>query len=443
MTRDSLAIAIEALSWMDYEGVGERTALFRAGRQLDVKEPADLRQAFKIIMETSRFRNRLDVVVRSALGSRQLEGIPHGISSLLRIVTYLKYIDSASRGDLIRTVRWGRDILGWREIHPFENAIGLLASGNLPVFNVGLTEVDRLALETCNPAWFVERTIRVFGRDLALRILWGNLSRLPSYVRLNTLAVADADDANRIVRQIKGSRVTSVDGTWKIEKSPDLLTGTDLIRSGLLVTQDLASIVAGLVADVKPGQSVLDLCAAPGNKTSHLAALMNNRGEICSIDVSKSRLAYWKKQMQRTKVAITEAIRADGANPPVRRKVEVAMVDPPCSNSGVFAKNPSIKWRLSPAKVKDYATRQYSLLNAAANQVDSHGTLVYCTCSILPEENEFVIENFLRRRQDFQLTAQVPFFGSPGLMGLQKCQRFYPHLHDCDGYFIAKMRRII
>jgi 16S rRNA (cytosine967-C5)-methyltransferase len=170
---------------------------------------------------------------------------------------------------------------------------------------------------------------------------------------------------------------------------------------------------------------------------------MNNRGEICSIDVSKSRLAYWKKQMQRTKVAIAEAIRADAANPPVQRKVEVAMVDPPCSNSGVFAKNPSIKWRLSPAKVKDYAARQYSLLNASANHVDSHGTLVYCTCSILPEENEFVIENFLRRRQDFQLTAQVPFFGSPGLMGLEKCQRFYPHLHDCDGYFIAKMRRII
>ena len=145
--------------------------------------------------------------------------------------------------------------------------------------------------------------------------------------------------------------------------------------------------------------------------------------------------------MRRTHVSIAEGVRADASTLPIERKVDVVLVDPPCSNTGVLARNPSIKWRITPARVKEYAAKQYSILRAGADHVDAAGTLVYCTCSILPEENELVIENFLRRNQDFKIVAQTPFLGSPGLRGLEQCQRFYPHLHDCNGHFIAKMRK--
>ena len=441
MTRDSLAIAIEALSWMAYEGIGERTALFRAAKQLGVEEAGELRQANRLIMETARFRNRLDSVVAIAIGGNEIKRTAHGVASFLRILAYLKYVDGASRKDLLRVVRWARDILDWRELHPFEKAIALLASGTVVMHRAVLSEFDRLALETCHPVWFVERTIRVFGRDFALRMLHRNLSRLPSYIRLNTLAISNADGAIKIAEQIRGSKIPKLDGIWKIQKPSDILTGTNLIQSGALVMQDLAGIVTGLVCSVKPDQSVLDLCAAPGNKTSHLAALMNNRGEIYSIDISDRRLAHWGSEMKRARVQIANAIRADAADTPIRRKVDVVLVDPPCSNTGVLAKSPSIKWRITPARVNEYAAKQYSILRAAANHVDSEGTLVYCTCSILPEENEFVIENFLRRSQEFEVVPQTPFLGSPGLRGLGQCQRFYPHLHECNGYFIAKLRR--
>src|SRR3989304_6813236 len=138
MTRDSPAIAIEALSWMAYEGIGERTALFRAAKQLGVEETGELRQANRLIMETARFRNRLDSVVAIAIGENEIKRTPHGIASFFRILAHLKYVDGAPRKDLLRVVRWARDILGWRELHPFEKAIARLAAGTVAMHRADL-----------------------------------------------------------------------------------------------------------------------------------------------------------------------------------------------------------------------------------------------------------------------------------------------------------------
>ena len=181
--------------------------------------------------------------------------------------------------------------------------------------------------------------------------------------------------------------------------------------------------------------------AAPGNKTSHLADIMNNTGEICSIDLSEKRLAHWETEMDRTGVTVAHPVRGEARNLPTRKDADVVLVDPPCSNTGVFARNPSIKWKTSASNIKEFALRQYWILRSAAANLIPSGTLVYCTCSLLPEENEMVIEDFLKREQDFSLVPQTPFVGSPGLRGMHLCQRFYPHVHDCNGYFIAKLQR--
>jgi 16S rRNA (cytosine967-C5)-methyltransferase len=197
-----------------------------------------------------------------------------------------------------------------------------------------------------------------------------------------------------------------------------------------------------LVASPKQGEIVLELCAAPGNKTSHLAALMDNKGEIYSVDISERRLSRWRLETQRTGVTIAHSILADARKIPSHVEADVVLVDPPCSNTGVFARNPSIKWKTSTANIDEFASRQRLILEAAAAHVRRNGTLVYCTCTVLPEENEFVIEDFLRREPTFRLVPQTPFLGSPGLRGLALCQRFYPHIHECNGYFIAKMRKM-
>jgi 16S rRNA (cytosine967-C5)-methyltransferase len=168
---------------------------------------------------------------------------------------------------------------------------------------------------------------------------------------------------------------------------------------------------------------------------------MDNEGEIYSVEISPSRSLQWKKETKRTGCSIATLIRADARKLPLRNQADLALVDPPCSNSGVFARNPANKWRVTLALLKDLIRSQGEILQAASERIIDGGTLVYCTCSLLPEENELVVEAFLKKNPEFVLRPQVPFLGREGLRGLSYCQRFYPHLHDCNGYFIAKMRK--
>ena len=436
LVKNSLAVAIEALSWMAYAGIGERTALFKAADQMEVKEANELRQAYRLIMETTRFQNRLDYVISQVVSKDEVERIPHGIRSFLRIIAYLKYVDGTRQSGLERQVELARQILGWKELRVYEEQIALIVAGRR-VSKDALPEFERLSLETCHPVWFVERLVNVFGRSFALRILRRDLHTMPAYVRLNLLK--PAIQAEEITAELGGLKVEGVDGVFRLGMKGQ---PSRLIKSGGVVVQDLASITAGLVASPKPGQIVMDICAAPGNKTTHAAAQMQNRGQIYSVDLSGRRLAYWKKEMERCGCEIARPIRADARRLPLRISADVVIVDPPCSNSGVFARSPAGKWKLTSTRVREYGLRQYSIIQNASDYVNPSGTLVYCTCSILPEENECVIEEFLRKNPDFKAVRQMPFLGSTGLRGFDLCQRFYPHIHECNGYFIAKLQRI-
>jgi 16S rRNA (cytosine967-C5)-methyltransferase len=236
--------------------------------------------------------------------------------------------------------------------------------------------------------------------------------------------------------------VEGIEGVWKLSDSHKLgPKQLDLVRTGSVVIQDLSSIISGLVASPQPGDIVLDICAAPGNKTGHLAALMKNEGEIFSVDVSAKRMAFWKREVKRVGCLISHGIVADATKLELNVEADVVLVDPPCSNTGVFAKNPTMKWRLTSSRIQALTAKQKALLETSSKHVRSGGTLTYSTCSILPEENEEVVDSFLRRNPDFAIVRQTPFVGSVGLRGLTDCQRFYSHLHECNGYFIAKLRR--
>lgn len=438
MTKDSLALAIEALSWMAYTGIGERTALLKASQQMNITGWSDLRQAHKWIMETSRYQNRLDWFISQVIPDDVMKDTSHGIRSLFRILAYIRFIDSKPAAALERIVGWARQTLGWRELRPYEQDIARLVfdSPNPPTGH--LPESEKLSLETCHPAWYVRRLILTFGRDFALRILKRDLRPVATFARVNELK---AESESSVAEQLHASKVNGVENVYVLDRGVGADARAKLASSGKVVIQDLGSIVTGLVASPRAGQVVLDLCASPGNKTSHLAALMGNRGEIYSVEISPSRSLQWKKETSRTGCSIATLIRADARKLPLRNQADVALVDPPCSNSGVFARNPASKWRVTPARLKDLIRSQGEILQAASERLIDGGTLVYCTCSVLPEENEFVVEVFLKKNPEFVLSPQIPFLGRAGLRGLGNCQRFYPHLHDCNGYFIAKMRK--
>ena len=437
MTKDALAVAIEALSWMGYTGIGERTALLKSARQLQVVSGVDLRQAHKWIMETNRFQNRLDWYIDQVTSDDTTKAAPHGIRSLFRILAYMHWVSQAPKAETERVAAWGRQIIGWRELHPYEESIARLVCSNKNPSAIQVPEFERLAIETCHSPWYVQRLTNVFGRDHALKLLRRDLHPVSSFARVNPL---NSESGASVSEKLNGTKVKKLEGTYVLQQHARD-DRAKLASLGQIVIQDLGSIVAGLVASPRPGQVVLDICAAPGNKTSHMAAQMSNEGEIYSVELSGTRSAQWRKEMGRTGCRIAHLIRADARKLPFNTEADVTLVDPPCSNSGVFARNPANKWRINPTRLIELSRMQNDILQAASKMVSKDGSLIYCTCSILPEENEYIVEAFLRRSAEFTLIPQTPNIGSPGLRGLTDCQRFYPTIHDCNGSFIAKMRR--
>jgi len=119
----------------------------------------------------------------------------------------------------------------------------------------------------------------------------------------------------------------------------------------------------------------------------------------------------------------------------------LVVLDPPCTGTGTFAKQPSAKWRISPKSIEKMAEIQWKMINSCAEKVALGGVLIYSTCSIAVEENEMIIERFLKYYPEFGLAEINPELGLPGLRGLTQCRRLYPYIHHCNGFFIAKLQK--
>jgi 16S rRNA (cytosine967-C5)-methyltransferase len=153
-------------------------------------------------------------------------------------------------------------------------------------------------------------------------------------------------------------------------------------------------------------------------------------------------MTVWKKETARMGIKSAEPLIADAcAALPFNMQADLVILDPPCTSTGVFAKQPSAKWRLRPKSVEKMAAIQWRMINNCAEKVATGGVLTYSTCSITVEENEMIIERFLKVYPEFTLADIEPKIGLPGLRELTKCQRLYPQIHQCNGFFIAKLQK--
>jgi len=237
------------------------------------------------------------------------------------------------------------------------------------------------------------------------------------------------------------TKVVSTSGVYIVSGSLSAFGG--FFSSGLMQMQDLASYLAITAGDPRPGEKVLDLCAAPGAKTAAIAQKMKNRGTVVSVDYSPVRMKGWKRETQRLGVKIADPVIGDAARLGLRESFVLAVIDPPCTGTGVFDRYPRMKWHLSPQSVDRYSILQRRFLESAAALSSEDGRILYCTCSLTIEENEQVISAFLKSHPEFETRPILEHYGSPGLMGLADCRRFYPHRDRTAGYFIARLERTI
>ena len=448
MLREAYTIAIETLSWMELRRLNERSALVRTAKQLNINNPGAMRLAYGLIVETTRRKNVIDKLINNVLAPKTLGEYDQGLQAFLRIYVYQtrvvrnwgKY--NLKEAEAIASL--GRSILGWEAMREIEPYLGFLLTRQIAPIIAEAPVAEKIALQTFNPTWFVEYCFKLFGKEGAAAFLQGNLNPPPTYIRINTLAGTEQEILGKLEAEgIKLEKTEPLKYTYKVLESKETLNNSASLKAGLFYVQDKASCFASEAANPASGSTVYDVCAAPGAKTTFLAQLMGNSGSIVSLDFSAKRMKTWQKETRRMHAANAEPVVADArVSIPVTGEADLVVLDPPCTSTGVFAKQPSAKWRLSPKSIQNMSEVQLQLINNCADKVKPGGTLTYSTCSITEEENEGVVEAFLKAHPDFRLVEIEPKIGVPGLKGLTACQRLYPHLHDCNGFFVARMQRV-
>jgi 16S rRNA (cytosine967-C5)-methyltransferase len=368
-----------------------------------------------------------------------------GVQAFLRLYVYqTRIVKNWAEFDLEeaeRIAKLGRAILGWQTLREIEPFLGFLLTRQIEPIMQAAKDEERIALQTFHPTWFVKYCIKLFGRNEATAFLEGNMHAPPTFIRLNTLRASQKEIIETLAEEgVKLEKVEPLKHAYKVLNTRQPLTRTASYQKGLFYVQDKASCYAAEVADPKPQMTILDVCAAPGAKTTYIAQLMHNQGVIYSVDYSKRRMQVWKEEVTRMGVKTAESVIADARSSlPFTVEADVAVLDPPCTSTGAFGRLPSAKWRLTLQSIKKMAEIQWQMINSCAEKVKSSGVLTYSTCSITVEENEMIIEHFLKRHPEFSLAEINPKIGLSGLRGLTKCQRLYPHLHESNGFFIAKL----
>jgi len=215
-----------------------------------------------------------------------------------------------------------------------------------------------------------------------------------------------------------------------------------MMERGLALPQEEASAVASLILAPEPGETVVDLAAAPGGKTAHMAELMENEGRIYAFDVDSARIKRMGQILRWAGVEIAEVRKLDGRKAPEVLGEGIAdrvLLDAPCTSDGTIAKNPELRWRLREKNVPKVVALQKELIESAWALLKPGGRLLYSTCSMLPEENEKVVEWFLSRHGDARL---VPLDGPYDEGFLPGTMRAWPHRHGTIGFFYALIEKV-
>ncbi|MBP0582950.1 RsmB/NOP family class I SAM-dependent RNA methyltransferase [Labrys sp. LIt4] len=302
------------------------------------------------------------------------------------------------------------------------------------------------------PNWLWSSFEAAFGGD-AIAEGRALAERAPVDLRVNTLK-ASRDKLLAELEPLHASATPLSRWGVRVPLGPDgrspAIQAEESFQKGWFEIQDEGSQLAGLVAAAKPGEQVLDLCAGGGGKTLEFAAAMENKGQIFATDSDKRRLAPIHDRLTRAGVrnAQVRTPRGGLAIDDLDGRMDLVLVDAPCSGSGTWRRNPDTKWRMRPSSLADRQKDQAAVLRAGARAVKPGGRLVFVTCSVLPEENDASVKAFLADHADFT-AAPLPElakgaglsafarFGSSGGTGLQ----LSPHRSSTDGFFIALLHR--
>lgn len=448
---DARALAWEILQLVDDGGFAD--ALL--GTRLDGSglEQRDQALVTRLVYGTLAWQGYLDHVL-SAFSRRPLTELDPPVRAVLRLALFqvcklarvpdFAAVDTAV--ELVKRHRGGiaagfvnavlrRAVKGWAKV--------ALPPASAPAAH--------LAVRFSHPTWLVERWLAAYGEAETGALLAADNEPAPTVLRVNVRR----GDRAALLAELTGAGYAAAPTAFsplgiRLDNvgSPSRIPG---IAAGLCSVQGEASQLVGLLAGVEPGQRVLDACAAPGGKTTHLAELLDDRGELLALDPNATGLERLAAQARRLGLAAihtvpTDAVawvgaHADASGAPPR--FDCVLVDAPCTGLGTLRAHPEVRWRRTPDDVAALAVLQRRLLERLADCVRPGGTLVYATCTLSAEENEDNVTAFLRERSEFAIddARRVLPAGAAELVSGDGILRTFPHRHGLDGFFAVRLVR--
>ncbi|OPX84212.1 MAG: Ribosomal RNA small subunit methyltransferase B [Pelotomaculum sp. PtaB.Bin104] len=306
--------------------------------------------------------------------------------------------------------------------------------------------VEHISLRYSHPVWLVEQWLKLFGLEETILLCQANNEPAPNTVRTNTLKNTREGLTARLTEDGLTVRETNYAPEGLNIASFYSLNSLAAFHEGLFQVQDESSMLAGRALMPSPGACVVDACSAPGGKTTHLAQLMDNRGEILSVDIHPHKLNLIKENCERLGIGIVQELAADARELPKNLQgwADFVLIDAPCSGLGVLRRRPDARWRKEPDQIPAIVKLQAEILTNAACCLKEGGVLVYSTCTINHEENQGQVEKFLGLHPDFVPEDLSQFL--PVILDLKGTMphgylQLLPHRHGMDGFFISRMRK--
>jgi 16S rRNA (cytosine967-C5)-methyltransferase len=437
-------IAARVLSQRRPNGEFTEALLDRALGGLPISS-ADRGLCHELVLGIVRWQATLDwLITRKTQGRTQKPALQNLLRLGLYQIFWLDRIpDHAAVNETVEMAKHA----GFGPQAGFINAVlrGCLREADETKKNLAELKTQQPALGHSHPEWLFERWKNRWGAERATQLMAWNNTAPKTYARVNTLRT----DAARLIEQWREERVEYDFKTWDWTgenlvfelKSHPPLTTLKSFRQGGFYIQDPSTLLAVRELDPQPGEAILDLCAAPGGKTTFIAQLVQNQSRIFACDGFEDRLKLIRENCERLGVTCVEARssrREEAQNSQseinqslltsaaTSRSFDQILVDAPCSNTGVMRRRADLRWRIQPEEIERLRSVQLELLRKVASRLKPGGLLVYSTCSLEPEENGEVVQQFL---------ADHPSFKS------ERERELLPFVEGVDGAYVTRLRR--
>jgi 16S rRNA (cytosine967-C5)-methyltransferase len=434
--------ALEILFRVDHKGAYADALL---GNRLPEFELNDRRLIALMVLGTVAWRGRLDFEIER-LASRPLAKIDAAVLEILRLALFqLRHLDRVPQHAAVDTaVTIANSERRTRDASGFINAVLRKATRQgAPSFEIANDETGSLALKYSHPRWMAERFVATFGRGDAEALMAADNEAAPTAIRLNLARATREEILTRITSDgLEVAAEGRFPETLVLKGSPYL--EAESFRAGLFHVQSEASqIIARMLAPAL-GATVVDCSAAPGGKATHLAELLGEGGRVIALDLNFAGLRNTRGVAERLGHTKLFFARADVAKEvPLRpASIDYVLLDAPCTGTGTLRQHPEIRWRLKAGDPLRMAKLQLAMLHNAAALLRHGGAMVYSVCSLMPEEGEGVVAQFLAESPQYQIDARPPAHDEiADLLRDDGAMLTRPDRSGLDGFFAARIMR--